>query len=178
MTPRCVGGSLHFWAKTYAQILCEGRSDVWSEPAAFRAGNQAQILGRFSCPVSGGPSLRGILGGRSCPFFSRRSGWWFFSHGDSSCVFWVSRRFLGTKSCPFSGREILPIFWARNPAQFLGAKTSPLFFRFLMFFSSSGKSPAQFLGAKTCPFSGRDDPAFERSRARAMLPFRQSTVLF
>jgi len=144
----------------------------------FWAGFRAQFLAGPPCEESwAGDPVHFSVVGRAGGFFLmviRRVCFGF------PAVFWARNpaHFLGAKSCPFSGREILPIFWARNPAQFLGAKTSPLFFRFLMFFSSSGKSPAQFLGAKTCPFSGRDDPAFERSRARAMLPFRQSTVLF
>jgi len=56
-------------------------------------------------------------------------------------IFWARNpaHFLGAKSCPFSGRENLPIFRARNPAHFLGAKTRPLFFKFIMFFWSSGQ---------------------------------------
>ena len=93
------------------------------------AGFRAQKLGRISRPENGHA--------RSIPTRAR-----------------TPAHFLGAKSCPFSGREILPSFWAR-PAQFQGRKSCPPLVRFSTIWFDLGHTPARaFSGAISCQFLG------------------------
>ena len=82
---------------------------------------------------------------------------WRPENGQEFAPVWgcyVRAHFLGAKSCPVSGREILPMFGAR-PAQFQGRKSGPPLVRFSTIWFDLGHTPARvFSGARSCPFLG------------------------